>query len=209
METNKKEAVVLIHGVWMKGLELLYLRYKLWRHGYKVYQFRYSSLFKAPAENAEKLYQFISKIDASVIHIVAHSLGGIVVDHLFHNYEIKQSGNVVMIGTPINGSAVAVYLNQKKYLKYLLGKSIVNGLLGDAPEWNYKRKVCIIAGSKSLGVGQLLAHKVMRQVNDGTVNLDETCLKRADESHQLAQSHFSLLFSNELVKIVLLFLSKK
>lgn len=208
MDTNKKEVIILIHGVWMKGPELFYLHYKLWQQGYKVYQFHYSSLFKTPEENATKLFQFISKIDASVIHFVAHSLGGIILSHLFHDREIKQTGKVVMIGSPVKGSAVARYVTQKKQLKYLLGKSIIKGLLGDAPDWNYKRKTCVIAGTKSLGIGQLLAHDVLHNQNDGTVNLSETYLEKVDERHEVAQSHFLLLFSNEVLKIIVQFLKK-
>ncbi len=208
MDTNKKEVIILVHGVWMKGPELFYLHYKLWRQGYKVYQFHYSSLFKTPEENAAKLFQFISKIDASVIHFVTHSLGGIVIKYLFHNQEIKQTGKVVMIGSPVNGSAVAIYLNQKKHLKYLLGKSTIKGLLGDAPDWSYKRKICVIAGTKSLGIGQLLAREVMKKPNDGTVNLSETYVEKADERHEVARNHFLLLFSNEVFKIILQFLKK-
>ena len=208
MDTNKKEVIILIHGVWMKGPEFFYLHYMLWQHGYKVYQFRYSSIFKTPEENAVKLFQFISKIDASVLHFVAHSLGGLVIKHLFHNEEIKQTGKVIMIGSPVNGSAVAVFINQKKHLKYLLGKSIIKGLLGDAPKWSYKRKTCVIAGTKSLGIGQLLANDVLQKPNDGTVNLSETVLEKADECYEVARSHFLLLFSNEVLKIIIQFLKK-
>ena len=209
--TNKKknEAIILVHGLWMKGPELLYLRYKLWRQGYTVYQFHYPSIFKTPEENAAKLYKFISNINAPIIHIVAHSLGGIVVNYLFQNYEIKKTGKVVMIGSPVNGSAVATYLNKKKYLRHLLGKSIIKGLLGDAPGWSDKRKICIIAGTTGIGAGHILANYAMQAPNDGTVNLHETKLEKADERHEIPRSHFMLLFSSEVVKIIVKFLSKE
>ena len=206
MRKNKKKAVVLVHGIWMKGPELLYLRYKLWRQGYRVYQFHYPSIFKTAEESAAKLYQFVSNIDATVIHFVAHSFGGIVVTHLFHRYEIKTPGKVVFIASPVNGSAAAVYLNQKKYLKYLLGRSIVKGLLGDAPGWRYKREICLVAGTKGLGAGNLLANKAMQKPNDGTVNLHETRIEKADESHEIPRSHFLLIFSNQVAKIIIKFL---
>lgn len=206
--SNKKEAIVLVHGLWMKGPELLYVHYKLWRQGYRVYQFRYASIFKTAEENAEKLYQFVSNIDAPVIHLVAHSFGGIVVSHLFQTYEIKTLGKIVLIASPVNGSAAAVYLNQKKYLKYLLGKSVIKGLLGDAPVWSYKREVCVIAGTKGLGASYFLANKAMQKPNDGTVNLHETRLEKADENHEIPHSHFFLLFSHEVVKIIINFLRK-
>jgi len=205
---KNKEVIILVHGLWMKGPELFYIRYKLWRQGYKVYQFHYASLFKTAEENATKLYQFVSTIDEPVIHFVAHSLGGIVVNHLFQHHEIKQTGKVVMIATPLNGSVVAAYLNKKKYLKYLLGKSVVNGLLGDAPNWSNKREVCVVAGTKGIGIGNLLANSVLQVPNDGTVNLHETQLENANESHEVPRSHFLLLVSNKVVKIIVKFLSK-
>ena len=113
-----------------------------------------------------------------------------------------------MIATSLNGSAVAAYLSQKKYLKYLLGKSVIKGLLGDAPCWNYKREICIIAGITGIGAGQLFTKSVMRAPNDGTVNLHETQLERASESYEIPRSHFLLLVSNEVVKIIVKFLSK-
>lgn len=209
MNTNSKEVIILVHGLWMKGPELFYLRYKLMRQGYKVYQFHYSSIFKTPEENAIKLHQFVSAIDAPVIHFVAHSLGGIVVTHLFQHHEIKQSGKVVMIGTPLNGSAAAVHLSKNKYLRFLLGKSIINGLLGDAPKWSGKRKLCVIAGVKGLGAGQIFASHVMTEPNDGTVNLHETQLEKANESYEVPRSHFLLLISNDVVKIIIKFLVKE
>jgi len=208
MNTKKKEVIILVHGLWMKGPEMLYLRYKFWRQGYRVYQFHYSSLFKTPAENAAKLYQFILEIDAPVIHFVAHSLGGIVLNHLFQNYEVNKAGKIAMIATPLKGSAVAVYLNGKKYFRYLLGKSIIKGLLGDGPGWSDKRKLCVVAGTSGIGVGRLFAREVMQEPNDGTVNLHETRSKQADESHEIPSSHFLLLVSNKAVKAILKFLRK-
>lgn len=209
MSTNKNEIIILVHGLWMKGPELSYIRYKLWRQGYKVYQFHYASIFQTPEENADQLYKFISRIDAPVIHFVAHSLGGIVVEHLFYKYKINQPGKVVFIGTPVKGSTVAEYLSKTRYGKYLLGKSIVKGLLGDAPNWNYKRKICVIAGIKGIGVGMFLASKAMQLPNDGTVNLHETQLACADEFHEIPRSHFLLLLSNNVINIIVEFLSKK
>jgi triacylglycerol esterase/lipase EstA (alpha/beta hydrolase family) len=209
MTDNKKEAIVLVHGLWMKGPELLYIYYKLWRQGYRIYSFRYPSIFKTAEENATKLSQFVSNIDAPVIHFVAHSLGGLVVNHLLQKDDINKIGKVVLIGSPVNGSGVAKKLSQNKFLKCLLGKSIVKGLFGDVPVWSDKRKTCVIAGIKGLGAGHILAHYEMQKPNDGTVNLNETKIEKVDESHEIPRSHFMLLFSNEVVKIIVQFLKKQ
>ena len=188
MNAPKKKVIVLVHGLWMKGPELFFIRYKLWRQGYQVCQFHYPSIFKSPEQNAVNLFQFISKIDAPVIHFVAHSLGGIVLAHLFAHYEIKQQGKVVLIASPLNGSAAAAHLYKNKLMKFLLGKSVIKGLLGDAPKESIKRKVCVIAGTNGPGAGQLFAAKAMQKPNDGTVNLDETQLENAAEFHEMMAS---------------------
>jgi len=206
MKKNKNEAVILVHGLWMKGFELVYLQVRLWLQGYRVYIFRYQSVFKTPEQNSEKLFTFISRINEPVIHFVAHSLGGIVVMHLFNNHQAVKTGKVVMIGSPVKGSAAAYELNQNRYLKYILGKSIIKGLLGDAPEWKYKLKTCVIAGIDGFGLGTILTRNALREKNDGTVNLEETRLEHADESHVVSRSHFTLLFSNKVATKMLAFL---
>lgn len=203
---KNKEAVILVHGIWMKGIELSYLRFKLWRQGYRVYQYHYSSIFKTPAQNGEGLYQFVSKLDEPVIHFVAHSLGGIVVCHLFAQHDIKQAGKVVMIGSPVQGSALASYMSKNKVLKHLLGKSVIRGLLGDNPGWHSKRPLSVIAGTKRMGIGMLLARNEMQKICDGTVNVDETRLEHCDEFHLVPRSHFSMLLSRDVAEKIIAFL---
>lgn len=206
MKNKKNEAVVLVHGLWMKGFEQIYLYMRLWLQGYHVYLFRYSSIFKTPEQNAEHLLRFMDKVTEPEVHFVAHSLGGIIVTHLFAKAKINKNGKVVMLASPLNGSAAAGYIVKNKYFMWLLGKSIINGLLGDAPEWKYQHETCVIAGVKGFGIGRLLAASVMKDKNDGTVNLNETELSLADESHEVAHSHFAILFSNDVVIKILNFL---
>lgn len=205
---KKNEAIVLIHGIWMKGPELLYLRLKLWQQGYRLYQFHYPSLFKTPEQNAQNLNQFVEKINEPTIHFVAHSLGGIVVTHFLNNHVCNKTGKVVLIGTPINGSALARHLYKNSFLKYLLGKSVIKGLVSETPKWLSERKVCVIAGTKKLGIGMLLARKEMRQQNDGTVNLDETQIEGTNEFHVVPYSHFSMLWSRNVAEKIKSFLVK-
>ena len=87
-------------------------------------------------------------------------------------------------------------------MKILLGKSVIKGLLGDVPEWNDKRKVCVIAGTNGPGAGQVFAASALEKPNDGTVNLHETQLESAAEFHEIPRSHFLLLVSNKVIEII-------
>ncbi|HEB83337.1 MAG TPA: alpha/beta hydrolase, partial [Gammaproteobacteria bacterium] len=102
-----REAVVLVHGLWsVGGVDLLKLKHSLSAAGYECHSFNYHVWGKPPAKIAEKLHAFIENIDAPVIHIVAHSFGGIVTLHLFDQFPFMKQGRVVLLAAPVNGSAV-------------------------------------------------------------------------------------------------------
>ena len=94
-----KEVVVLVHGIWVNGLEQSLLRHRLRRCGYDCRQFSYHSLLRTPAQNAERLQAVLQKIDADVVHFVAHSLGGVVLHHLFDRYPEQRSVSWCSIGS--------------------------------------------------------------------------------------------------------------
>lgn len=208
MKAENNKAVVLIHGLWMKGYEMFYIKWALQQQGYSVYSFRYSSINKSPAENAELLSKFIFNIKQNSIHYVAHSLGGVVLSHFFSQNPVNQTSKVVLLASPVNGSAAAKHVAKNKILKWLLGKSIIKGLLGDNPAWPNKIKTCVIAGVNGFGVGSVLARSALAKENDGTVNLTETVIDTAIEHHVVEKSHFTLLFSSKVMKIIIMFFSK-
>ncbi|OOO01091.1 MAG: hypothetical protein USCGTAYLOR_02713 [Chromatiales bacterium USCg_Taylor] len=80
----RAEAVILVHGLFMTGWDMTLLRWRLLRIGFITHQFSYPSTGFEPLRNAQALKNFTDRIDAPVIHFVAHSLGGLVVRHFFH-----------------------------------------------------------------------------------------------------------------------------
>jgi len=141
-----REAVVLVHGLWsVAGVDLLKLRHSLSAAGYECHTFNYHVWGKPPAKIAEKLHEFIEKIDAPVIHIVAHSFGGIITLHLFDQFPFMKQGRVVLLAAPVNGSAVGRRISANPMTRWMLGQSHVNGLSGDVPEWKGWRDIGVIA----------------------------------------------------------------
>lgn len=201
-----KPAIVFIHGIWMNGWELSWLRYKLSQAGFQTYLFHYHSVLNRPEKNIEKLSDFLKSLHEPKIHLVAHSMGGLLVNQFLTIHDESKIDRVVMMGSPINGSAVAQYLNHKTYAKFLLGHSGESGLLGDGPELQTSRPVCMIAGKKRLGIGMLLAGSVVSAESDGTVNIDETTDKKLLEHHVVDAGHVSMLWSKEVLEIIKKFL---
>ena len=200
-----KEAVVLIHGLWVNGVDMSLLRHRLKKH-YVTYQFSYNSVTSDPAENAEKLQAFLSAINENTIHFVAHSLGGLVVRYLFHKHPQQKPGRIVTLGTPHNQSHSAHQLSGFLPTRWLLGKSIDNGLLGEMPAWNGQRDLGSIAGTFRFGMGVIIPD--LPEPNDGTVAVEEARLENMSDHIVFHLSHFGLLLSTRVTKAIINYLDK-
>jgi pimeloyl-ACP methyl ester carboxylesterase len=201
-----REAVVFVHGIWMTGAEMLLLRRRLRQCGFDCYSYRYQSLRRSPRENAANLNNYLQGIPANVIHLVAHSLGGIVLLHLFDQYPQQKPGRVVMLGTPIRGSQAAQKMASSRWLQHLLGRSVERGLLGDAPRWQSDRELGMIAGMEGFGVGKLIMLGKLQQPNDGTVRLAATCSSGIKDHLALPYSHSGMIFARPVANAVCRFL---
>jgi pimeloyl-ACP methyl ester carboxylesterase len=201
---QKRELVVLVHGIWMTGLEMSLLAFRLRSAGFATERFFYHSLFATPAQNAERLYDFLLRQQAANLHLVAHSLGGIVLLHLFDRFNDLPPGRVVLLGSPVQGSGVAKRLNSAFMTRGLIGQSGEHGLLGGAPEWKAERDLGVIAGSSGFGVGNLVGG--IDGPGDGTVSLSETCLPGASDYSQIPVSHMGMVVSMDVAKEAIRFL---
>lgn len=199
-----KESVVLVHGIWMTGAEMWRLRQLLTMAGYECHIFRYSSLRHTPEQNAERLDSFLQTLDSRVVHFVCHSFGGLILLHLFDRFLQKKPGRIVFLGVPVNGSEVAHRLNRYRATRWLLGRSVEHGLLGDRPDWLRWRELGVIAGTMPFGIGTLLGG--LYGPNDGTVAVDETRLAGATDFITLPVGHFGLLYSERVAIQVVTFL---
>jgi len=200
----KSETVVLVHGLWMKGPEMFLLRRRLRRAGYRVYQFSYRSVVRELGENATRLWSFLQNVPGDRVHFVAHSLGGLVVRRLVHDYPELRPGRIVTLGTPHNGSYVAERMRHSGLLRRLLGGSLP-ALTGALYPWEKRRELGSIAGTLGVGVGMLL--RDLPRPNDGTVAAATTRLEGMADHIALKVSHMGLLFSREVATQVIVFLA--
>ena len=199
-----KEAVVLVHGLWVNGFDMSLLRQRLRKAGYATHQFSYNSVTCDSLENAEKLNNFVQEIDTATIHFVGHSLGGIVIRHLFHQHPQQKPGRVVTLGTPHQQSHAARQLSTFLPGRLMLGKSAAHGLLGEIPKWQGSHELGSVAGRFQFGMGLIIPG--IPRPNDGTVAVEETRLEGMTEHLTLPLSHFGLLLSlrasNAIVKFL-------
>lgn len=200
------EAVVLIHGLFLNGYEMSFLRFQLTRAGYSPLRFRYHSVRSSPASAAEKLRKMVQDLDADTIHFVCHSLGGLVIRHYFALFEDLRHGRIVTLGTPHQGSGVARYLSAFTLGQKLLGESNQHGVSGDVPAWDSACELGSIAGTFSMGMGRMIAD--LSKPNDGTVAVAETRLHGAKDHIALPVSHLGMLASGQVVVQIVHFLQQ-
>ena len=198
---SRPEHVVFIHGLWMTGFELEWLRREVARSGFVTHQFRYHSVVARPEASARRLWAYLAGIDADVVHLVGHSLGGIVLVHLFDQAPPQRPGRVLMLGTPLLGSTTASAFANRRWTRPLLGRSIQRGLLGDIPAWHGPREVGMIAGATGFGIGLLLFGELPAP-HDGTVAVLETRGQFVTRHLTVSRSHFGMLFSRSVARVI-------
>jgi pimeloyl-ACP methyl ester carboxylesterase len=198
------DTVVLLHGIWMKPIVMQALSMRLRAVGYRSSCFSYPSRSKTPAQNARLFHDYVQTLEGDRLHFVAHSLGGIILMHYFAQGHDSRPGRVVLLGSPIGGSASARQFSDLALTRLALGKSIEQGLLGDVPAWSGERQIGMIAGSRSIGVGKLLGRSA--EINDGAVYLSETQMSSMTDHITLPVSHTGMLFSAKVARQVIHFL---
>ncbi|MFI9650890.1 esterase/lipase family protein [Guyparkeria halopsychrophila] len=191
--------VVLIHGLWMGRWAMWPLARRLKQAGFAPLLFGYPSR-AAPAANAERLAHWLDEQNASPDHFLAHSLGGVLLAHLFarHPDSRPPGARLVLLGSPLAGSAVARGLAQWRLGRWLLGGSLEAGLAGDVPTWTAPNTL-MLAGTRPVGPGRLVPEALVSP-NDGTVAVAETSTPGLTDHRCLPVNHFALLWSERVAQ---------
>jgi hypothetical protein len=197
--------VVLIHGLWMNGTELTMLRWRLHEAGFATERFHYPTVRKSVADNAQAFADFLAARPERPLYVVAHSLGGLVTLNAFARRPDLPVARVVFMGAPARGSSVAREFAQHPVGETLLGEAGREGLAAlHDPQWTYAPPLGVIAGTQSIGLGQLVTP--FDGPNDGTVAVAETVISGAADSITLDAGHMTMLVSRAVAAQVIHFL---
>ncbi|MBL8259897.1 MAG: alpha/beta fold hydrolase [Candidatus Competibacteraceae bacterium] len=188
--SEQRDMVVLVHGLYVHGIWMGLLESWLEQAGYRTTNYSYPTMTRSPAENAAALQRLLEEIDAPTVHFLAHSMGGLIVRHLFHHYPKQRPGRVVTLGTPHQGSYAAQIMHDLG-LGFCVGRGLEGGLLGDAPSWTAPNQLGSIAGDLNVGFG--LVFTGMPEPSDGLIAVVETQLTGMTDHICLPVSHMQML----------------
>jgi pimeloyl-ACP methyl ester carboxylesterase len=206
-----RTVVVYVHGLWQRGGEAVLLRRRLARVlDAEAPAFSYRSVTADAATNARSLAAYLSRIDADALHLVGHSLGGLVILKLFEADSAIHTrlppGRVVMLGSPLGGCRTARNLARLPLGAKIMGRSVAEELLVPRERrWQVPRELGVIAGNFGVGLGLLVGR--LGAESDGTVLVEETQLPGTTAHVVLPVSHTGLLLSGAVAARTAAFLS--
>lgn len=195
---NADEAIVLLHGLWMHGLTMEPLRRRLRQHhGFDIHTYDYPSVAQGLNANVKRLAEFLTGIRVRKLHLVGHSLGGVLALRTLAKMPAAPPGRVVCIGSPLVDSRVAREFAGWRGGNAMLGKMIRESVL-EEPLKSYegRREVGVIAGDFGFGIG--LAMNTLAGAHDGTVAVSETQLPGISDHVVLPVSHTAMLLSRQV-----------
>lgn len=198
------EHIILLHGLWMRSFALGMLHRRLIEQRFRVHRFDYWSVAGTQEQILGRLQAQIAEYAPEPVHLVGHSLGGLLALRVCLDDAELPPGRIVCLGSPLRGSVVARgFAGWGHGGEALLGHN--RALLEQGLErWDGRREVGMIAGRMPIGLGAVLAH--IEGEHDGTVAVAETRLPGLTDHCVVETSHTGLLLSAEVARQVAAFL---
>ncbi|MFC1777269.1 alpha/beta fold hydrolase [Pseudomonadota bacterium] len=195
--------IALVHGLWNRGWSMAAMAKRLRRRGHHLVVFSYPTRGDCLDGHADELHSFLVEQGLEELHLVGHSMGGLVILNMLSRYEDLPPGRIVLMGTPVKGSDTAKRLGKLPGQKFLFGM-VREGLLEGLQHTPQGRETGVICGTRALGLGQIAGKH--GEPSDGTVTVRETELEGLKDSVELAVAHSQMLVSTEVVDQVEQFL---
>lgn len=201
-----------LHGVWMPGAVMTFVKRRLEsEYRYRAHLFSYPSIRGSLDENARSLAGYLGENGFDRVHLIGHSLGGVVALRMLALEPGAPVDRIVCLGSPLCGSRAASHLNQKDWGNTILGRSVTGGVVDEAAN-QWARDVCatrdvgVIAGTVPVGVGRLLT--TFDEDNDGTVSVSETRLPGVKDHLCMPVNHKGLVLSRNVIDQAAAFLRR-
>jgi triacylglycerol lipase len=193
------EVVILLHGLCGHWLVMSPLARRMRSAGYRTINWGYRSLTKDIQHHASRLRAKIedTACDAVVsrIHIIAHSLGSIIVRQALSHGNLAKLGRIVMIGPPNHGSHVATRAEP------IFGRlSHTLSQISDRPGSWVNQLECDLG--KRAEVGVIIAG------GDLVVARESTEFPNASDTIEIAGMHSGVLFKRSTARAVVHFLKQ-
>ncbi len=216
------ESVLVLHGLWMNRVAMHPLVGALRRAGFDAVAGHYRSMRGTLEENVERVGRQVAELladrpaargGAHRVHIVGHSLGGILALALLRA-DPDRYGRVVLLGSPVGGCQAARQFAYYPGANWLLGETaalwnalsvaeiparspVPSGVAAGAASESSEQEgveVGAIAGSEPFGLAHFFVG--LQGAHDGVVRVEETRVPGLADHLVMPVSHTGMLLSD-------------
>lgn len=192
--------VLLLHGLWMNALVMGLLARALRRAGLRATSIGYRPMREPLAGHLERLSAALRACAPGPVHLLGHSLGGLVALHALSLPEAARVQRVLLLGSPVSGCGSATRLAALPGGQALMGRAfdMLSHPFPRVPPAAAGTDIGSIAGTRALGLGRLVLGSAAD--GDGVVSVAETRLPGLAAHRAIAVSHSGMLFSREVAR---------
>ena len=205
------EDVILVHGFARSSRDMRVLAKALRKQGYNTHQINYLSIRKninnIQSNVFKQMMSIISNNTARKIHLVGHSLGGLLVRSYLAKHSIPNMGFVVIIGSPNKGTNFVDYYKQSWWFKWFgdithIFSAKQSAFLNSLPLPNYT--LGVIAGN----FNSKWQEHILPGPDDGLVPVKSTKIKGMKDFIIIENTlHRWLIYKRQVIDQVIYFLS--
>ena len=192
--------VVLLHGLWMNASAMALLARALHRAGLRTVRVGYCPVREPLQRHLERVALAMRDCDAGAVHLLGHSLGGLVALHALALPEALRVRRVLLLGSPVSGCESAARLAALPGGPALMGRALelLSHPFDRVPATREATDVGSIAGTRAFGLGRLVLGSATE--GDGVVSVAETRLPGLAAHRAIVVSHSGMLFSREIAR---------
>jgi pimeloyl-ACP methyl ester carboxylesterase len=204
MSDHSREAVLLLHGAWMNPLVMSYLAHALRREGFAAHTLGYRTIAEPLESHLSRVANRVARLNASGIHLVGHSLGGVIVMRYLQRMVDARVRRAVLLGAPVAGCRAAARFAERLGGELMMGQSLSVWREPVDVAVDSRFEIGAIGGTRAVGLARMMMR--LPSPNDGVVCLDETKFPGLRDHLVLPVGHTLMLMSSRVASQIVSFL---
>ena len=205
MSADSREAVLLLHGAWMNPLVMSYLAHALRSEGFAAQTMGYRTIRDPLEAHLSRLAIRIARLGAARVHLVGHSMGGVIALRYLQRTGDRRVHRAVLIGAPVAGCRAADGFAAFAGGEMMMGQSLRVWREPVDVSVDPRFEIGAIAGTRAFGLGAVMTR--LPKPNDGVVCLDETKFPALRDHLAVPLGHTMMIVSSRVARQTAAFLA--